>query len=190
MKRGEGKTVVLILLLGLLIFISLIADRQLVAKIVGARSLIADFYFIEFSLIFTKLFIVGAVSVFLLSKPRYLVPWWVGAFVTMVIGYWLKTVVERPRPFMEFSDIVALVAKSGFSFPSVTTAVAFAALPIIKHQYKGTIFGFWVVFAVLVAFSRVYMGIHYVSDVLAGALLGLLIGKIALLTFESFVEKK
>lgn len=85
---------------------------------------------------------------------------------------WLKARTSRPRPFMVSDGIVRRVPPlDEYSFPSGHTlhAVAFS-LVLLSHLAEW----FWLVipFTALVAASRPVLGLHYPSDVLAGALIG------------------
>lgn len=88
----------------------------------------------------------------------------------------LKELFERIRPCRALSDaITPLGCAGGYSFPSNHALNNFAAATFISRlfpNYK------WVVFivAALVAISRVYLGIHYPSDILGGALIGAAFG--------------
>jgi undecaprenyl-diphosphatase len=88
----------------------------------------------------------------------------------------LKELFERLRPCNALSDaITPLGCAGGFSFPSNHALNNFAAATFISRlfpNYK------WVVFIVasLIALSRVYLGVHYPSDILAGALIGAAFG--------------
>lgn len=92
----------------------------------------------------------------------------------------LKNLFQRPRPFETLPD-VNLMIKSihSFSFPSGHAACAFAATIVPARKIPGTAWLF-ILLALLMAFSRVYVGVHYPSDVLAGSLLGLACGALVL----------
>ncbi|WP_407332804.1 bifunctional NUDIX hydrolase/phosphatase PAP2 family protein [Enterovibrio sp. 27052020O] len=95
--------------------------------------------------------------------------------VTVVVAFG-KLFFAVPRPFYLFPEL-QLASASGFAFPSGHTATAFAIWGLIytwlNHARKVTV-AVWLIPAVLVALSRVYLGVHYVTDVLAGAVLGAL----------------
>jgi len=85
---------------------------------------------------------------------------------------WLKGAPERPRPYQACPSICCLTAPlDRFSFPSGHTlhAVVFSAVVTAYYPALG-----WLVwpFTALVALSRLVLGLHCVSDVLVGALLG------------------
>ena len=85
---------------------------------------------------------------------------------------WLKRAIGRPRPFVQCPDIRACArALDKFSFPSGHTLHAFTFLVIVTWYFPMAAVAL-VPMVVLIAFSRVALGLHYPSDVLAGALLG------------------
>lgn len=89
----------------------------------------------------------------------------------------LKPQVARIRPFIRYDIPLLIPAPKDFSFPSGHTYSAFTtALIIYKSNRKWGIFMF--IFAVLMAFSRMYLFVHYPTDILAGIILGLLIAEI------------
>lgn len=86
----------------------------------------------------------------------------------------LKNIICRPRPCAAFPDFPMLIARpDSYSFPSGHSASSFAAAVMLTLRQKK--WG-WValVLAALIAFSRVFLFVHYPTDVLAGALLGTL----------------
>ncbi|MDD2987755.1 MAG: phosphatase PAP2 family protein [Zoogloea sp.] len=88
----------------------------------------------------------------------------------------LKTHTLRPRPFEVVSDVVCTGCPlDKFSFPSGHTLHAVSFSLILAHHFPAlapAVFGF----AVLVAASRPVLGLHYPSDVLAGAAIGACLG--------------
>lgn len=94
--------------------------------------------------------------------------------VSLLIGNeCLKDLIARPRP-CAVDDTVALIVKKpgSFSCPSVHTYLAFSsAMAIFYYFKKAGIVTF--VFAALVGFSRLYFFVHYPTDVLFGAVLGI-----------------
>lgn len=87
----------------------------------------------------------------------------------------LKNVFERVRPFNQFNDIVPLVKKPiSFSFPSGHTASSFAAAGIL-FLYTDKKYGITaLILAILIGFSRLYVGVHFPSDVFVGCTIGIL----------------
>jgi undecaprenyl-diphosphatase len=92
----------------------------------------------------------------------------------------IKRLTSRPRPCVVLPDVVRLVAPPDeFSFPSGHTAAAFVMFTVLGSAYAALAVPL-AVLSVLIGVSRVYLGVHYPSDVAAGALLGCLSGCVAL----------
>jgi len=92
----------------------------------------------------------------------------------------LKQSLRRPRPYIVLAAVTNAVAPPDeFSFPSGHSAAATVMLTVVGAVYPGAIFALGPL-AALIAVSRVYLGMHYPSDVVAGALLGIASGSIAL----------
>lgn len=97
---------------------------------------------------------------------------------------WLKYIIERPRPCHELWDLHLLVGcGSGYSFPSSHAVNNFAGALVLSYFLPRWTWAFFT-FAAIVAFSRIYVGVHYPSDIVAGAIVGLAIGAVVILLFR------
>ena len=100
----------------------------------------------------------------------------VGLPISHFMMRFLKGLFIEPRPFTVLERVHLLVKEfdKSHSFPSGHATLAFMAAVIIASYFKR---GYWfLLIAIAVCFSRVYVGVHYVSDVVAGAVLGSIIG--------------
>ncbi|MDP1596995.1 MAG: phosphatase PAP2 family protein [Methylotenera sp.] len=94
---------------------------------------------------------------------------------------WLKGKTLRPRPYQVRQDIYLTgIPLDKFSFPSGHTLHA-VVFTVVALSYFPHLSFFLVPFTLMVALSRVVLGLHYPSDVIAGALLGSLIGGLSFL---------
>ena len=84
----------------------------------------------------------------------------------------LKQIIQRPRPFETIAGVNLLVAPPGsYSFPSGHATAAFASSLVLARKIPA-LFLPVLILACVMAFSRVYVGVHYPLDVLAGSILG------------------
>lgn len=91
----------------------------------------------------------------------------------------LKPMIARPRPFMVNETINLLITTpTDFSFPSGHTYSAVAGAFVIYRYYKKWGIATWCL-AVVIAFSRLYLMVHYFTDIIGGIALGILCGYIA-----------
>lgn len=99
----------------------------------------------------------------------------------LVASYWinnqiLKNIVARVRPYDAISRLVPIVQKpGGYSFPSGHTASSFAAAFIMYKRLPKKYGVPCLVLAVLIGLSRLYVGVHYPTDVVVGMFSGIVI---------------
>ena len=98
----------------------------------------------------------------------------------------IKPLVGRIRPCNALEGVRLLVKCTGsYSFPSSHATNMFGAAVIFSYSYK-RLWPFFFMLAGLVAYSRVYVGVHYTFDILAGAILGALCAGLVLLLYLIF----
>lgn len=101
----------------------------------------------------------------------------------------IKNIIGRSRPWMDFPDYVLMIpGPSSYSFPSGHSSSSFTAATVFFYMNKK--FGICaLILAALIAFSRVFLFVHYPSDILAGALLGVFFGVVTVQVYK-MIEKK
>ena len=92
----------------------------------------------------------------------------------------LKVLINRTRPYVLIPEIDLLIKEAhDASFPSGHTAASFAScfaiLPNVKKRWWAPL----ILMAALISFSRIYVGIHYPSDIVGGFVSGLILGILA-----------
>lgn len=139
-----------------------------------------------------QLWIVVGVILLIIPKTRKCgVAVIVSYVVSLLIGNeWLKDMIARPRP-CAVDDTVQIIVKkpSSFSCPSVHTYLAFSSAMAIFHYYKKPGIGVFI-FAALIGFSRMYFFVHYLTDVLFGAALGILTAFVVCMLLDKIYDRK
>lgn len=97
----------------------------------------------------------------------------------------LKNIVRRQRPTEFLSDDEQLIHRPKYySFPSGHTAASFAVFGVVLLKCGVFTIVFVFISASIIAFSRVYLRVHYLSDVIAGAFLGTMVGSASVAIFD------
>ncbi len=105
----------------------------------------------------------------------------IGLFISSILVFSIKLMIKRPRPFENFDDIKTLfIPKDKNSFPSGHTSAAITMSMIVSQSISVALSSVVIGLSVLVGISRMYLGVHYPSDVIFG-------GTVALLTVSVIV---
>jgi membrane-associated phospholipid phosphatase len=128
----------------------------------------------------------------LVVRGRRLLALWIAVTIVGagVLGLLLKELVRRARP--DLADAVAVAP--GYSFPSghalnslvAAGVVMLLVAPMVSRSWRYVVWGAGVALVVTVGFARVGLGVHYLSDVVAGWLVGLGWLVVAAVAFESW----
>ena len=102
----------------------------------------------------------------------------------------IKNLVKRPRPFVTFTDLQIIIpTPSQYSFPSGHTSSSFAAAAVFYRHLPKKLGVPSIVLAGLIGFSRLYVGVHYPTDVIAGVVMGIFLSYLAEFLVK-FVQQK
>lgn len=104
------------------------------------------------------------------KKRALLFPLWGSIAVALFAAHAAKNLLLTERP-----DILALTVETSPRFPSLHTAIMFSVIPILATYLKAA-HKPWLLLALLIAFSRLYVGVHFLSDIFGGIAIGLASG--------------
>ena len=134
--------------------------------------------------------IIGVVLIWFVMKNKRMSAFYAGTFAIVCISnFVIKQIVRRARP-----EHLMIIAETGFSFPSghAMMSLCFFALLIhfvwktIKNKpLKITLISLFSVIIVAMGFSRIYLGVHYFSDILAGFLISFAILVVCLIIYNT-----
>lgn len=171
MKTAKKETLLVTLLATFfaLMIVSFIFDREIL-KFFNSLSSSNISQFMHF--ISSEIFLIAVIliSSFLLRNKRKIIYLWAGTGFAYVLSMILKILVQRVRPISANSfDNLGF-----FSFPSSHATVYFFIFAFIIWHFEKNIYYklIFLVIATLVSLSRVFLGVHYLSDVIGGGLLG------------------
>lgn len=172
--------------LAILSAISFFADKWIALFTASHRSLFLDKIFIFVIDYVSIYFFISALLVCIIFRKRkYLKPYLIALSISAILIILIKIIANRARPFIALGidripDISYTFSSWNQSFPSWHAVSFFFMIPFISSKYRPL----WFILAAIIAVSRIYSGVHYLSDVLFGALLGYLISKICIDYFK------
>lgn len=134
----------------------------------------------------TLILLIGIFARFRRSCRRDILQVGITLFIAALFGWGIKQAIHRERPFRSFSNVEKLTTGGSPSFPSGHTLEAFAVATSIslltrRRQIRILV----LLWACLVGYSRLALGVHYPSDVLGGMVSGILIA-----TFINYAFRK
>ncbi len=186
--KKKGIFIISIVMLVILTIITFLYDKEIIKVISSIRTDSLDYLFLSVIFISNAYIIFFFLTTLFLwnsNHRRWVLPLWFNSFFAVGIGYLLKIIIARPRPFQAITGFSVLQIAFhfirnnfntwNFSFPSFQALIVFSALPILGKEFKKFKY-IWFIFACLVVFSQVYFGVHYLSDIMAGAVIGYLMG--------------
>lgn len=119
-------------------------------------------------------------------NKKYAFSFLVGSIGACGANFALKHIINRPRPWQASNLIEAKTVESGYSMPSghsqTVASVASGACMYKKAKRRDNVITIAVfsIIAILVAFSRLYLGHHYLTDVVCGLILGAVVTSVAI----------
>ena len=122
--------------------------------------------------------------------PEFISPLMIGFPILLAwfVAFILQKLFHRRRPFQNGERPLIKMLFETPSFPSAHTAIATSVLPIMVFgEGRTAVTTVFVLLAAVMAWSRVRVRVHYVSDTIAGALIGAMTGYAAIFLFASFI---
>jgi len=157
---------------------------------------VTDFFYFftiifDVSTIFIILSLVTALLIYKMRGLRYLKIFTTSLFFGALAVLFLKFIFDVDRPS---SSIIFAFGQSFPSYHATSSTIYFLILYYSFHQYflgvRGVVFKvFCLAFVLLVSLSRLYLGVHWASDVLGGIVLGCIIAYLSIVFFEKYTKK-
>jgi membrane-associated phospholipid phosphatase len=129
--------------------------------------------------------VVTLIVIYVVARNRNVLPVAAGAVAAAtawVLSHVAKAIADRPRPYeVVVGAVLRQQPAHGTSFPSTHTAVTLAVVIALVPFLPQALAAVAIAYAVLMGWSRVYLGVHYPLDVLGGAGIGMAVGGVILL---------
>ena len=167
-------------MLGIVLFDkNLIFDSTIYNFIISFRCDTLDIFFKTITKLGNTLTIIGIVCLFvLIFKNKYSLLLVISALDSVILNTIIKHIVRRERP-----SVLRLISQGGYSFPSGHAMISvcvygfllYLAFSKIKNKYLKYICSFLLFILIIsIGLSRIYVGVHYASDIIAGYSLALI----------------
>jgi undecaprenyl-diphosphatase len=157
----------------------------------GRTSFFTEFFYtlttlFDFGLLFVLIIFLACLVIYLIKGLKYSFLFFFSVFVGGTVSYLLKHLFDVARP------IGGVASASGQSFPSSHATISTVFFLMLIYTLGGYFTGFWkklfkalcLVGIILISLSRLYLGVHWLSDVLFGVFLGCIISYLCVLLFN------
>jgi len=184
------KNIILSIIAAIAIGLSFLLDNIVINIInIIQYPLLFNFFYIITLLgeMYIFIFIAIILTAVLLTHKKPITAFLLTLATTGIMTWLIKTIVNMPRPFQAL-HIPSMITTNSSSFPSGHAMIFFALIPTMSKNFPKTRIIFWTI-AILVGLSRIYLGVHYFSDVIAGAIFGYMIGMIFMKIGETYEWK-
>ncbi|MBR1936215.1 MAG: phosphatase PAP2 family protein [Bacilli bacterium] len=165
-------------------------DNLLYNNIMSVRSTLLDFFFINITKLCNPLFItISSILLLLILRKDNRMFFGINTILTIITNQVIKRLIRRPRP-----NHIRLIKEGGFSYPSGHAMISIAlygfliylVMKKIKNKYlKISLITLLIFIILLVGISRVYLGVHYPTDIISGYLLSISI----IITVKNYYKK-
>lgn len=143
----------------------------------------------------TLILICFALFIFSKTRIKFAIPLSITIIISSLTNILLKEIFARERP-----DILRLVNESSYSFPSGHAMTNFALymmailltnVYIKNKKIKLSLLGLFTLLPIIIGISRIYLGVHYLGDVIGGFLLGTTISILVFIYWKKvYINKK
>lgn len=165
-------------------------DNLLYNNIMSVRSTLLDFFFINITKLCNPLFItIASILLLLILRKDNRMFFGINTILTIITNQVIKRLIRRPRP-----NHIRLIKEGGFSYPSGHAMISIAlygfliylVMKKVKNKYlKISLLTLLIFIILLVGISRVYLGVHYPTDIISGYLLSISI----IITVKNYYKK-
>ncbi|PIR88016.1 MAG: hypothetical protein COU10_01480 [Candidatus Harrisonbacteria bacterium CG10_big_fil_rev_8_21_14_0_10_45_28] len=171
-------------------------DYQLIAQLVGRYPLL-DFLAVFLARYLPYVVVLVFVLVLFLMHSRYerlkISLFWIFSMILTsgIIGPLIHHFFFRPRPFVVYDTLPLITMDPAMaSFPSSHTIFFFTLATVIFFGLSRKWGGWLFVIATFIGLARVYVGVHFLLDILGGAVIGFLVPLIVWLIFDKFWRRE
>ncbi len=160
-----------------LLAVSFFFDKSVILLFVSLRNPYFDYIALFFSYTYIQLsvFFVLPLLILWFKNRNSAFLFFLSFFIVAIFTYSLKVLVLRPRPFLALG--IPLIAYISYefawfnaSFPSSHASTSFSSFAALEKF--SSLKWFWLFLCLVVSLSRIYDGVHYLSDIIFGSLLG------------------